>query len=365
MMSDVKAAGAVIIGRFQPFHNGHQVLLQRALDIAHQVVVVLGSAHQARSFKNPFTWQERAAMIAISLTPEDQSRVKFVAVRDCYDDKRWAADVMNQATAMLAKTAEPGPIVLVGHEKDHTSYYLRMFPQWDYEAVELHSKLDATTLRRIYFGDTSIDTTQALMSTMLPAAIGGYLRGWSLLPEYTQIKQELIAIEHSKARWGSGPFITADAILHVNDSVLLIKRKHAPGAGLLALPGGFLEPHERILTSAIRELREETGVGLLDLTLENALRDVKVFDHPGRSLRGRTVTHAHYFRLKAGHLPEICAGDDACEAFWVEQQDLAGLEASFFEDHFHILSHFLHSLPEEQEQPARTFGFRPACITEG
>lgn len=51
---------AVLIGRFQPFHRGHVVLLQRALVSAPTVVLVLGSSFQARNAKNPFTWEERA-----------------------------------------------------------------------------------------------------------------------------------------------------------------------------------------------------------------------------------------------------------------------------------------------------------------
>ena len=34
---------AVLVGRFQPFHNAHLALLRRALDVARKVVVVIGS----------------------------------------------------------------------------------------------------------------------------------------------------------------------------------------------------------------------------------------------------------------------------------------------------------------------------------
>src|SRR5688572_10116743 len=84
---------AVYVGRFQPFHNGHLALLQRALTLAPQCVVVIGSAHQARTPKNPFTWQERADMIRLALTPEERSRVHFVPMRDYYDIDRWTAAI--------------------------------------------------------------------------------------------------------------------------------------------------------------------------------------------------------------------------------------------------------------------------------
>ncbi|HRE19091.1 MAG TPA: NUDIX domain-containing protein, partial [Rhodocyclaceae bacterium] len=45
--------------------------------------------------------------------------------------------------------------------------------------------------------------------------------------------------------------------------VLLIVRDRAPGRGLFALPGGFLEPRETVYQSALRELQEETGLHLL------------------------------------------------------------------------------------------------------
>lgn len=55
---------AVIIGRFQPVHQEHlNVLFLTALLEYDKVIVLIGSANQARSIKNPFTWHERAWMI--------------------------------------------------------------------------------------------------------------------------------------------------------------------------------------------------------------------------------------------------------------------------------------------------------------
>ena len=59
MPSDI----AVLVGRFQPFHEAHLALLTRALTVASRCVVIIGFAFQARTPKNPFTWKERAEMI--------------------------------------------------------------------------------------------------------------------------------------------------------------------------------------------------------------------------------------------------------------------------------------------------------------
>jgi bifunctional NMN adenylyltransferase/nudix hydrolase len=66
-----------------------------------------------------------------------------------------------------------------------------------------------------------------------------------------------------------------------------------------------------------------------------------VFDHPDRSQRGRTITHAHYFDLGDRELPEVRADDDAARAEWVPIAALASMEDRFFDDHFHMLDHFL------------------------
>ena len=146
--------------------------------------------------------------------------------------------------------------------------------------------------------------------------------------------------------WAAAPyppvFVTVDAVLRCQDHVLLIRRAHAPGKGQLAVPGGFIEQRETVWQSCLRELAEETHCNVPDATLRAALQSVAVFDHPDRSQRGRTITHAHYFDLGNAPLPPVQADDDALLAAWVPIAQVPELEAEFFEDHFHMLDHFLH-----------------------
>ena len=69
---------------------------------------------------------------------------------------------------------------------------------------------------------------------------------------------------------------------------------------------------------------------------------MKVFDFPGRSLRGRTITHAFYIKLKDGTLPEVGGSSDASKAFWLPLADAIKFENVFFEDHSQIVQSFIN-----------------------
>ncbi|MDP5240460.1 bifunctional nicotinamide-nucleotide adenylyltransferase/Nudix hydroxylase [Uliginosibacterium sp. 31-16] len=329
---------AVLIGRFQPFHNGHAMLLAKALETAPQVVVLLGSAFSARNAKNPFSWEERAAMIACTLDEAQRARVAFLPMRDCYDDARWAEQAGDLVRGLAGEGAR---VALIGHVKDASSQYLNRFPDWTFIAVPQQGDIDASALRAIWYESEDPRVADALLAPLMPAAALHYLQGWALLPHFARLREEHLAVEESKRVWGEGPFITVDALVRASDQILLIRRGRAPGKGQWALPGGFLDGRERVLQGAIRELREETGFALLDATLEEALVGTAVFDHPDRSSRGRTITHAHFFDLKNARPPQVAGADDAAEARWVPVAELAAMEGELFEDHFNILNHFL------------------------
>ena len=97
--------------------------------------------------------------------------------------------------------------------------------------------------------------------------------------------------------------------------LLLIKRGHAPGAGLWSLPGGRIEPGETDAEALVREMREETGLavepGQLIGTVRRPAQDGDVFD-----IRDYAAT------VTGGTLR---AADDAAEARWVAPGELGSL----------------------------------------
>ena len=57
----------LIIGRFQPFHNGHMEVLRKIFAECDHVIIGIGSAQYSHTDKDPFTAGERYHMIAEAL----------------------------------------------------------------------------------------------------------------------------------------------------------------------------------------------------------------------------------------------------------------------------------------------------------
>jgi nicotinamide-nucleotide adenylyltransferase len=55
------------IGRFQPYHNGHQSVLEHIADEVDEIVIGIGSAQLSHLADNPFTAGERVLMITRAL----------------------------------------------------------------------------------------------------------------------------------------------------------------------------------------------------------------------------------------------------------------------------------------------------------
>ncbi len=73
----------LFIGRFQPFHLGHLHALKWILTQVDEVVIAIGSANVALTFRNPFTVGERIEMIVNVLKTEGLlDRVYICSVPD-------------------------------------------------------------------------------------------------------------------------------------------------------------------------------------------------------------------------------------------------------------------------------------------
>jgi len=326
----------ICIGRFSLFHDAHYELIKEALSHAETVLVIIGSAYKARTIQNPWTAEEREAMIRLTLSEEELARVRFFHIRDYfYINNRWLTEVQ-QIVAEATDNIEDEKICNIG-EPDNDFW----FPQWKYFVMRNLDRMPhATTIRGLYF------THDNAYRNHVSTGVAEFLANFKSTPQFKALKEEFDHIRNYREAWNGAPFpptfVTVDAVVICSGHVLVVRRKGSPGRGLIALPGGFLNQKETIQEGTIRELKEETGIKLSKESLAKSITEQKVFDYPERSLRGRTITHASLIDLGSGSLPLVKGADDADKAWWMSLSDLATRESEFFEDHFHIISHFVN-----------------------
>ena len=328
----------VVIGRFQPFHNAHLDLVRFALKEAQKLVIVLGSVNAARDTMNPFSGEQRCSMIRNSLSKEENERVEFVYAKDYQSNNMWLAAVQSAIDSITGGSCD---VKLVGHKKDASSFYLKLFPQWgDYIESGISSDLDATKVRENLFRQGKID-----IKNQVPKAVYDFLSSWMETPEFKRLHGEYQDIENEHAAWADAPykptFVTTDAIVICSGHVLTVKRGGKYGKGLLAWPGGYIKVDEYIIDSCIRELKEETGIKIPDAELKKYIKDKDVFDNPRRDLRGRVITHAFCFVLPDGPLPKVKGMDDAEDAGWITIHEFHCREMEFFADHYKMGCRFV------------------------
>lgn len=333
----------VFIGRFQPFHLGHESVVREALEISNHIIILVGSSYQPPSFRNPWNFEERSEFIRASFSKEENDRISIEPLLDyMYSDQQWIKSIQQIVNGVVyrfpLKIATTPKIGLIGHDKDHTSYYLSMFPQWKSINVEANLKICATPIRESYFVDGKISDT-------LHSGVKKILKEYQQSKNYGLIQDEHHFIKKYKKGWESTPyepiFITVDAVVVQAGHILLVERKANPGKGLFALPGGFINADEKLKNAVIRELREETKIKVPLPVLAGSITKQEVFDNPHRSARGRTITHAYLIELKSDKngLPKVKGSDDAKSAFWVPYADVK--PQNMFEDHYHIIQAML------------------------
>ncbi len=92
-------------GRFQPFHNGHLLVIEGMTKVSGKIIIGIGSSDKPKSEENPFSAEERKEMIQRALQAKNLIPVfdiNFVELPDKETDAEWAKHVM-EITGPVAK----------------------------------------------------------------------------------------------------------------------------------------------------------------------------------------------------------------------------------------------------------------------
>jgi nicotinamide-nucleotide adenylyltransferase len=92
----------LVIGRFQPFHNGHLHLIQEALKKSNilednSIKIAVGSIQESFTKKNPFTFYERQEMLKKSLNKNKINNFSIFGLEDKNSDSVWVKELKTRA----------------------------------------------------------------------------------------------------------------------------------------------------------------------------------------------------------------------------------------------------------------------------
>ncbi|NMC11125.1 MAG: nicotinamide-nucleotide adenylyltransferase [Methanothrix sp.] len=84
------------IGRFQPYHLGHQSVLREIFKEMDEIVIAIGSAQESHTPENPFTAGERTEMIYAALEQDDlRNRCYVIPVQDINRNSVWVSHLQS------------------------------------------------------------------------------------------------------------------------------------------------------------------------------------------------------------------------------------------------------------------------------
>lgn len=112
----------LIVGRFQTFHKGHQSLVDAGLQLCDRVLILIGSAQESGTERNPYNISTR--IDAIRSVYADNSRVSVYALPDLTNEnditEEWGRYVLGQVDRYLYKAPE---LMIYGNDEARSRWF--------------------------------------------------------------------------------------------------------------------------------------------------------------------------------------------------------------------------------------------------
>ena len=323
----------IYIGRFQPIHNGHMAIVEKTIKMMKEndsFTIIIGSADQERTIRNPLTVEERRKTLEIAT---EGMPVKIDTINDSpYDYDEW----IRQLAAKLFKDYSAfGNTTIVGMEGVE-EYVKRLNDIVGKDACKSIVFTEQDTNTNIHSTKIRENTDIWFNDLFMPIKVVDYLK--SITPDFVDIIKNInkVADDYAKScnvKYNTC-FMTVDNVVYTADKILLIRRKDN---GKYAIPGGFAEPCQAMKQNALRELEEETSLTINDVILEKEpiLIDAP-FRDPRSSKKVNLISMVYSWNCK--NPDNVKAADDAADAMWVDFKEIKNMKASeFHADHKKII----------------------------
>ena len=371
----------VYIGRFQPFHKGHKAIVDLTVKMmkpGDTFTIIIGSADQQETERNPLSASQRKEMLSIELKGYP---VTISTINDSpYNYDLWIECLCAKMLGFKSATHDDffekqedfikglSNICIVGMENVE-EYIDRIIKYYAYAPTEhfnlginshIFSELDTQTsvhgssIRTLACSEDKghLENFYSDIKDFVSEKVLAYLKTVNFpLIVYNAYIKGINYAASTGCKYNSC-FMTVDNIVFDKflGQVLLIKRKDN---GKLAIPGGFAEPYMNMKDNALRELEEETSITakmLKDAFVKIDELEPTFIDAPYRDPRSshkcNFVSAVYVWQSKVDALknfiPYVKAGDDAIDTVWLSKEECEDLPAwCFHADHKKVICKLL------------------------
>jgi nicotinamide-nucleotide adenylyltransferase len=132
---------ALFIGRFQPFHMGHLLLIQRLCSQYEMVIIGIGSSQYHDTIENPFSEQERYRMISQSLADGGIHCYRIVSIPDIHNPPQWVDHVCSIVSDFDVVIANNPLTKKLFSEKGYRVKGTRYFDRKQYSGKEIRRRI--------------------------------------------------------------------------------------------------------------------------------------------------------------------------------------------------------------------------------
>ena len=151
---------ALLIGRFQPFHNGHLAMVRKILRRHKEIIIGIGSAQYSHTNENPFTAGERYEMIKCALDAEGIHNYHIVPIPDTHVHSVWVGHVLSLVPKFDAVYTNSALVVRLFEERGFKPIELALEKRAIYSGTEVR--------RRIFKGED--------WKSLVPKVVAEYIK---------------------------------------------------------------------------------------------------------------------------------------------------------------------------------------------
>jgi len=128
------------IGRFQPYHNGHQAVLERVAKAVDEIVIGVGSAQLSHELGNPFTAGERVLMITRSLASLGRP-IYVIPIEDIQRNALWVSHVRSMTPPFDCVFSSNPLVMRLFAEAGHTVHCPDMYERQTHSGTGIRKRM--------------------------------------------------------------------------------------------------------------------------------------------------------------------------------------------------------------------------------